>query len=260
MQYRKSIIGVCLFFTTAQVFAQTQARTPDQEVYTPVPAKVRPGAGAGQPPSDAVILFDGKSLSEWERVKDGGEPLWPVGDGVMTVNKKEGTIRTKRKFLDYQLHLEWRVPLDIKGDSQARGNSGVIMASTGPNDNGYELQILDSYDNSTYTNGQAGAIYRQYIPLVNPCLQPGQWQTYDIIWIAPRFTADGRLVSPARATVLFNGILVQHDVALSGPTATWPDPPGYRVHGASAIKLQAHGDPSAPISFRNIWLRELVIQ
>lgn len=249
-----------LLFVSMGAAGQTQAVTPDKEVYEPVPKKVQPAATPGGAPSDAIILFDGKDLSAWEAVKDSAAASWPVADGIVTVDKKVGTIRTRRQFLDYQLHLEWRVPRDITGQGQARGNSGVFLASTGPNDNGYEVQILDSYDNTTYTNGQAGAIYRQYIPLVNPSRPPGEWQTYDIVWVAPRFTSDGRLISPGRVTLFYNGILVQHDVPLVGPTAYWPDPPGYHAHGPSSIKLQAHGDPSKPISFRNIWVRELNIQ
>jgi len=243
-----------------QLKAQVQHITPDKEVYAPVPVKVEPGREAGLPPSDAIVLFDGKDMSAWQTVSDGSSPGWPVKRGIVTVDKKVGTIRTRREFLDYQLHLEWLIPADIQGDSQSRGNSGVIVASTGPGDNGYEVQILDSYNNPTYVNGQAGAVYKQYIPLVNPSRRPGQWQTYDLVWIAPRFKEDGSLESAGRVTVLFNGILVQHDVALSGPTAFWPDPPGYHPHGPSAIKLQAHGDPSKPVSFRNIWVRDLQIR
>lgn len=240
--------------------AQEQKITPDKEVYKPIPKKVHPSTELSLPPSDAVILFNGKDLSEWETVKDSTNPQWPVTDGVVTVDKQNGTIRTKRKFLDYQLHVEWRVPVGVNGEGQSRGNSGIILASTGPNDNGYEVQILDSYDNPTYVNGQAGAVYKQYIPLVNPSLPEGEWQRYDIVWIAPRFTPKGKLKSPARVTVLFNGILVLYNVVLSGPTAYWPDPKGYRAHGPGAIKLQAHGDPSEPVSFRNIWIREINLQ
>lgn len=257
---RKFSTTVFLFLFVCKLQAQTQTITPDKEVFKPVPEKVQPAVNFRLPPSDAIVLFDGKDLSQWETVKDSTAPLWPVADSIVTVNKSNGTIRTKRKFLDYQLHLEWRVPVNVTGKDQARGNSGVILASTGPNDNGYEVQILDSYNNPTYVNGQAGAVYKQYIPLVNPCLPAGQWQTYDIIWIAPRFSDDGKLKSPARVTVLFNGILVQYDVPLSGPTAYWPDPPGYHAHGAGAIKLQAHGDPSEPISFRNIWVRDINLE
>ncbi|HEV8082164.1 MAG TPA: DUF1080 domain-containing protein [Chitinophagaceae bacterium] len=239
------------------LFCQQQP-TPEKEIWSPEPRIVIPGDVPSDPPSDAIILFDGKRLDEWVDVNDSTSiAKWFVANGIMTVNKKTGTIRTKRKFLDYQLHIEWRIPENITGQGQARGNSGVILASTGASDNGYELQILDSYQNKTYINGQAGAVYNQYIPLVNACKKPGQWQTYDIVWIAPRFNTDSTLKSPATITAFHNGILIQYNAALQGPTAYYPGTPGYKKHGASSIKLQAHGDPSEPISFRNIWVREL---
>jgi hypothetical protein len=179
-----------------------------------------------------------------------------VANGVMTVNKPTGNIETKRSFLDYQLHIEWRIPENITGTDQARGNSGVFLASTGPGDAGYELQILDSYNNKTYVNGQAGSIYKQYIPLVNASRKPGEWQMYDIVWNAPRFNVNGSLKAPAVATVFHNGVLIQNRVELYGETV-FIGKPAYKKHGASPIKLQAHGDPSEPISFRNIWIRRL---
>jgi hypothetical protein len=159
-------------------------------------------------------------------------------------------------FTDYQLHLEWRIPENITGEGQARGNSGLFLASTGHGDDGYEIQILDSYGNRTYSNGQAGAIYKQHTPLANANRKPGEWQTYDVIWTAPRFDGDGSLKSPARVTAFVNGVLVQNNVELKGVTL-YIGEPYYKRHGPAPIKLQDHGDPSEPISFRNIWIREL---
>ena len=189
-------------------------------------------------------------------MKDKSPATWPVADGVVTVNKAVGGIETKRQFTDYQLHIEWRIPEGITGSGQARGNSGVFLASTGSGDAGYELQVLDSYENKTYTNGQAGSIYKQSPPLVNAMRKPGEWQVYDVIWTAPRFNADGSLKSPAYITALHNGVLVQNHFALKGPTQ-YIGQPHYTPHGTAPIKLQSHGDPSPPISFRNIWIRPL---
>jgi hypothetical protein len=220
------------------------------------PPVVTPGATPTAPPSDAIVLFDGKSLGEWVNGRDKSPAGWTVADGVLTVEKRAGDIETKRKFSNYQLHLEWRVPENVTGSGQSRGNSGVFLASTGPEVSaGYELQILDSYRNETYANGQAGAIYQQSPPLANAMRPPGQWQVYDIVWTAPTFDAAGKLKTPARVTAFHNGVLVQSDFAVLGETA--PAKPYYRAHGPSPIKLQAHGDPSPPISFRNIWVREL---
>lgn len=235
--------------------AQQKPKPEETEVYQPVPKVVDPGKQCTGIPSDAVVLFDGKGLDKWVSVNDSTKPAgWDLVDGVMRVNKPAGDIQTKQNFLDYQLHLEWRVPKNITGSGQARGNSGIFLASV--YDGGYELQILDSYNNSTYVNGQAGSIYKQYIPLVNPMRPPGEWQVYDVIWTAPRFNADGSLQSAARVTALLNGVLVQNNVSLKGRTE-YIGQPKYDPHGASPIKLQAHGDPSEPISFRNIWVRPL---
>ncbi len=175
---------------------------------------------------------------------------------MFTVNKSSGNIQTKQSFTDYQLHLEWRIPQNITGTGQARGNSGLFLASIGKGDAGYELQIMDSYNNPTYVNGQAGSIYKQFPPLVNANFPPGVWQTYDVTWTAPRFNDDGSLKSPARVTAFFNGILIQNNVELKGATV-YIGHPSYTKHGPSPIKLQAHGDKSEPISFRNIWIRPL---
>ena len=230
----------------------------DTEVYQPVPRVVTPGAVDGASPSDAVVLFDGNGLSEWVSAQDGSPARWTVSGGVLTVNKEAGSgnIETRRRFHDYQLHLEWRIPVNITGTGQARGNSGVFLASTGAGDAGYELQILDSYGNTTYVNGQAGSLYKQAIPLANPARKPGEWQSYDVVWTAPVFHADGSLQSPAFATVFFNGVLVQNHFQLQGETL-YRGKPFYKAFDGAPIKLQAHGDKSEPVSFRNIWIREV---
>jgi Domain of Unknown Function (DUF1080) len=228
----------------------------DTEVWEPVPPVVTPGPSNAAPPSDAIVLFDGKNLDEWVSSKDKSPAQWVVADGILTVNKSAGNIETKRTFRNYQLHIEWKIPEKITGTDQARGNSGVFLASTGPGDAGYELQVLDSYNNKTYVNGQAGSIYKQGIPLVNPNRKPGEWQTYDVVWTAPIFNADGSLKTPAYVTVLFNGVLVQNHFELKGETL-YVGQPSYKKYDAAPIKLQAHGDHSEPISFRNIWVRML---
>ncbi|HZJ58699.1 MAG TPA: DUF1080 domain-containing protein [Chitinophagaceae bacterium] len=251
---------VCLLSMAIIVSMNVTAQSGDPkltEVWTPVPKIVTPGTTNSDAPSDAVMLFDGKNLDEWVSVKDPKNPAeWTVADGVITVNKSKGNIQTKRTFTDYQLHIEWKIPANITGSGQARGNSGVFLASTGPGDEGYEMQVLDCYNNTTYVNGQTASIYKQSIPLANACKKPGEWQTYDIIWTAPRFNDDGTLKSPARVTALHNGVLVQNNYELKGVTK-YIGSPEYKKHGASPIKLQAHGDPSEPISYRNIWVREL---
>jgi 3-keto-disaccharide hydrolase len=226
------------------------------EVWEPVPKIITPGATDSAAPSDAVVLFDGTNLDQWVSVKDKSPAGWNVADGVMTVNKSAGNIETKRSFTNYQLHLEWRIPTGITGEGQARGNSGLFLASTGGGDGGYELQIMDSYNNKTYVNGQAGSIYKQSIPLANAMRKPGEWQTYDVIWTAPTFNADGSVKTPAYVTAFHNGVLIQNHFELKGETL-YIGKPFYKAHGAAPIKLQSHGDPSPPISFRNIWVREL---
>jgi hypothetical protein len=237
--------------------AQPQRGDPHlTEVWEPVPKIVTPGATDDAPPSDAIVLFDGKNLDEWVSNGDKSPARWDVADGVLTVNKKAGNIETKRSFKNYQLHLEWRIPTGITGKDQARGNSGLFLASTGNGDSGYELQILDSYENTTYVNGQAASVYKQSPPLVNAMRKPGEWQTYDVIWTAPTFAADGSVKTPAYVTAFHNGVLVQNHFALKGITKN-TGLPEYIAHGAASIMLQAHDDPSAPISFRNIWVREI---
>jgi hypothetical protein len=233
------------------------AKPEDTEYYTPVPKVVTPGEQASMPPSDAIVLFDGKNLDEWVATKDSSSPnKWVVADGAVTVAKANGDLQTKRSFTDFQLHIEYRIPANISGNGQARGNSGIFMAALPWGAGGYELQVLDNYNNTTYVNGQAGSIYKQSPPMANACRKPGEWQTYDVAWTAPRFNADGTLKSPARITVFHNGVLVQNNTELKGDTP-YIGPPSYRSHGAEPIKLQAHGDKSEPISYRNIWVREL---
>jgi hypothetical protein len=252
-----------LLFAAASAWAQavppppgSTAKPQDTEQWTPVPAVVTPGAVDAAPPSDAIVLFDGKSLDQWVNTRDKQPAGWTVAGGVLTVDKKAGNIETKRSFRNYQLHLEWRVPANVTGTGQGRGNSGVFLASTGPGDAGYELQIMDSYNNPTYVNGQAGSLYKQHAPLVNAARKPGAWQAYDVVWTAPVFAADGKVTSPARVTAFHNGVLIQNDAVLAGETL-YIGKPSYRPYTSAPIKLQAHGDPSPPMSFRNIWVREL---
>ena len=218
------------------------------EQWKPVPTVI--SCPPGQPPSDAIVLFDGKSLDAWTPVNPGSKG-WTITDGVMVVVPNAGYVATKRAFGDIQLHLEYREPALVKGSGQLRGNSGIFFMGQ------YELQIVDSYNNPTYVNGQAGAAYKQYAPLVNACRPPGEWQTYDAIFVAPRFTAAGGLYSPARLTVIHNGALVQLDVPLLGATFNR----GYAHYTPHAAKLpillqEHHGDL---VAFRNIWVREITL-
>jgi Domain of Unknown Function (DUF1080) len=263
IQFSKFLAVSVLIGAAAPLFARQQppattAKHEDTEVYEPVPKVVTPGATNAEPPSDAIVLFDGKNLDEWVTNRDKSPAKWTVGDGVLTVNKDKdsGNIETKRTFKNYQLHIEWKIPSSITGTSQARGNSGVFLASTGPGDAGYELQVLDSYENKTYVNGMAGSIYKQAIPLANAARKPGEWQTYDVIWTAPTFSEDGSVKTPAYVTVLFNGVLVENHFELQGETF-YIGKPVYKKYDRAPIKLQAHGDKSEPDSFRNIWVREL---
>lgn len=238
---------------------QNRGNPKDTEVWEPEPKVVTPGKLDSAPPSDAIILFDGKNLDEWVNTSDKKPANWIITNGVMTVNKARGAatnIETKRSFHNYQLHIEWKIPENVTGTDQVRGNSGVFLASTGRGDSGYELQILDSYNNKTYVNGMAGSIYKQGIPLANPARKPGEWQSYEVIWMAPVFNEDGSVKTPAYATVFFNGVLVQNHFELTGETL-YIGKPFYRKFDGAPIKLQAHPDPSEPVSFRNIWVREL---
>ena len=251
-----------LFFTvllTANFFSATAqtAKPEDTEFYTPAVKVITPAKQIGEAPSDAIILFDGKNLDEWISLKDSSSNnKWSVADNAMTVIKDNGDLQTKRSFTDYQLHIEYRIPSNITGSGQARGNSGIFLAALPWGAGGYELQVLDNYNNATYVNGQSGSMYKQAAPLVNVCRKPDEWQVYDVIWTAPRFNADGSLKSAARATVLQNGVLVQNNTILKGDTP-YIGAPAYKQHGPEPIKLQSHGDKSEPISYRNIWVREL---
>ena len=249
------IFSTAILFTTFSFGQQIDPKL--TEVYAPVPPKVKPGKNNTDAPSDAIVLFGGKNLDEWVSTKDSSQPaMWTVTKGAITVKKGTGNIQTKKLFTNYQLHIEWRIPANITGSGQARGNSGVFLAATGPGDEGYEIQVLDCFDNTTYVNGQTGSIYKQTIPLANVCKKPGEWQSYDIIWTAPRFNEDGTVKTAARVTAIQNGVLVQNNTEVKGITV-YRGQPYYKKHGPAPIKLQDHGDPSEPISYRNIWVREL---
>jgi hypothetical protein len=258
MTFLRFLAVAALSVVSAPLFAQTAetAKPEDTEVWEPVPKVVTPGVNNSAPPSDAIVLFDGHNLDEWVTNKDKSPAKWIVADGVLTVSKTEGNIETKRSFKNYQLHIEWKVPATITGSGQGRGNSGVFLASTGPGDGGYELQVLDAYNNKTYVNGMAGSIYKQAIPLANPSRPPGQWETYDVVWTAPTFNEDGSLKTPAYVTVFFNGVLVENHFELKGETR-YIGKPFYKAYDRAPIKLQAHGDKSEPLSFRNIWVRDI---
>lgn len=246
-----------LLAATVTATPQAQPRPEDTEVWQPQPAVVTPGPVASvAAPSDAIVLFDGKNLDQWVTTKDKSPAQWTVADGVLTVRKGTGNIETRRSFRNYQMHLEWRIPRGIAGEGQARGNSGVFLASTGDGDAGYELQILDNYHNKTYVNGQVGSVYKQIAPLKNPARAPGEWQSFDVIWTAPVFAVDGSVTRPAYLSAFMNNVLVQDHVTLAGETV-YIGKPHYKAHGPAPIKLQAHGDSSIPISFRNIWVRDL---
>lgn len=215
------------------------------EVWEPVPPVVTPGANTGAP-SDAVVLFEGKDLTKWKN-KEGKSAEWTVKDGILTVAPGKGDISTKQAFGSLQLHIEWRSPEKVESEGQGRGNSGIFLQER------YEVQVLDNYNNKTYSNGQAASIYKQSIPLVNACKKPGEWQIYDIIFDAPKFKADGTLERAAYVTVIHNGILVQNHTEIKGITM-YIGPAYYEAHGDASIKLQDHGNL---VSYRNIWLREL---
>ena len=229
-------------------FAQERKGDPTlTEMWSPVPAIVQPGKTSQDAPADAIVLFNGKDFSSWNG-KGGKQIEWTIADGAMTVKGGSGEITTKQGFGDCQLHIEWRTPSVVKGEGQGRGNSGIFLMGK------YELQVLDSYNNKTYSNGQAGSIYKQLVPLVNASKGPGEWQTYDIIFTAPRFAENGRVQSQARITVIHNGVLIQNNQAIWGGTQ-YIGIADYQAHSMKEpITLQDHGDA---VSFRNIWIREL---
>lgn len=232
--------------TNAQEIDRNGGNPKLSEYYTPAAPIVTPGKSPHDAPSDAIILFDGKDLSNWESGKSPAR--WNIEGDAMVVKPGSGGIRTKKAFGDCQLHIEFRTPAVVAGEGQGRGNSGIFLMDR------YELQILDNYNNKTYVNGQAGSIYKQLPPLVNACKGPGEWQTYDVIFTAPRFYPDGRLQSQARITVIHNGVLVQNNMAIWGGTE-YVGSPVYKKHNdKEPISLQDHGNTTA---FRNIWIREL---
>ena len=244
---RRVLACTALLLTTV---AYAQERVPGQVPNpTKEPAVVTPGATPGAPPSDAIVLFDGKDLSQWVSQSAAGGPApWVVADGVATVKPGSGGIQTKQAFGGCQLHIEFATPSVVEGNSQGRGNSGVFLM------NNYELQILDSYQNPTYFHGQAGAIYKQHAPLVNASRKPGEWQAYDVVFHAPKFDADGKLIQRATFTVFHNGVLIQDHVIVMGVTSH-DKPPYYEAHAAKMpLSLQDHHNP---MRFRNIWIREL---
>jgi hypothetical protein len=208
------------------------------------PRVVKPASECNAPPSDAIILFDGKDFKEWQKI-GGGDVAWQLKDGYAIVSG--GSIETRRSFGDIQFHIEWRIPADVKGEGQGRGNSGIHFQRL------YEIQILECYNNEnpTYVDGSAGSIYTQSAPLVNVCRKPGEWQSYDVIYMAPRFHSNGEVEIPARITVLHNGVLIQNNFIIKGTTY---DQSGYKPHDKLPLQVQDHGDP---VQYRNIWVREL---
>ena len=250
----RALSTTALLFTAASLAIATRGQQDwaIHDMNRPQPRVVQPGTGGtdqqpGTAPSDAVVLFDGTGLSRWRT--DKGDPAqWKVEGGYVEVVKGTGDIHTAQPFGDCQLHIEWRTPVPAEGEGQERGNSGVFLMGQ------YELQVLDSFDSQTYPDGQAGALYGQHPPLVNASRPPGAWQTYDVIFQGPRFAADGKLIQPAKATVFQNGVLVQNNSELTGPTAHKARPP-YKQHPEKLpLKLQDHGNP---VRYRNIWIREI---
>lgn len=247
---KNSLLSLSMFLIACNVFSQAQLRVGEPkltEQWIPEPRIITPGKTAQDAPSDAIVLFNGSDVSAFQ-AKDGGSVKWKIENGCMTVAGGTGEIRTKEGFGSCQLHIEWRTPAEVKGDGQGRGNSGIFFMSR------YELQVLDSYNNRTYSNGQAGSIYKQLPPLVNASRGPGEWQTYDVIFIAPEFYEDGSVKSQARITLFHNGVLVQNNATLWGGSQ-YIGLANYEKHGGKEpIILQDHGNP---VSFRNIWIRPL---
>ncbi|GAB3319752.1 DUF1080 domain-containing protein [Larkinella ripae] len=262
---KKSILALIMVAGAAQlaVAQEKKQQNPESsEIWEPVPRVVTPGvlspstASGTTAPSDAIVLFDGKDGSKWVSVKDynpnnwngvtEGSNTWPVRDGAM-FSAKGASLRTKQEFQDFQLHIEFRAPDKVEGNGQGRGNSGIFLQGR------YELQVLDGYNNPTYSNGMVGSIYKQAIPLVNPSRKPGEWQTYDIIYYAPKFNKDGMMAEQGKVTVLLNGVLVLYNFNIKG-TTEYIGYPKVQPHGKGPLLLQDHGNP---VGFRNIWIREL---
>ncbi|MGB7213256.1 MAG: DUF1080 domain-containing protein [Gemmatimonadales bacterium] len=248
ISYRLSVAAACVAVPAALAAQATQPMPTDYPQHSmdrPQPPVVMAGKTLDDAPSDAVVLFGGKDLAEW--VDDSGHPAqWTVGKGYFQVKPGTGDIHTKRNFGDVQLHVEWSAPTPPVGESQERGNSGVFLMQH------YEVQVLDSWHNITYADGAAGSIFGQYPPLVNPIKPPGEWNVYNIVFHAPRWNADGTLASKARMTVVMNGVLVQDNVELTGPTAYQVRPPYTRLADQLPIELQDH---HYPVRFRNVWVR-----
>ncbi|HEY9385274.1 MAG TPA: DUF1080 domain-containing protein [Gemmatimonadales bacterium] len=249
MLLRAGLPSAVLSLLTSSIMAQSTPPCAQHARDCPTPPVVRvaPSGAPVPPPSDAVVLFDGRDLSKW-LARDGGPAKWAVRDGYMEVVPGAGAIHTAQGFGDLQLHVEWSAPNPPKGSDQDRGNSGVFLMER------YEVQVLDSYGNETYPDGQAAAVYGQYPPLANVSRAPGEWQSYDIVFHRPRFRTDGTLLRPASLTVLHNGVLVQDGVTLTGPTAHQRRPP-YELHpDRLPLSLQDH---EHPVRYRNLWVREL---
>jgi hypothetical protein len=243
-------ILACTGFATAQKMSSRDSLAAALEVWVNVPV-VTPGQINTDAPSDATILYNGNGLGAFQK-RDGSPASWRIdADGAITDIKGAGDLITKEAFGNCQLHIEFREPAEIKSSGQGRGNSGVYLMGK------YEIQVLDSYNNPTYSNGQAGAVYKQHVPLVNASRKPGQWQSFDIIFTAPKFKENGDLESPARVTVMHNGVLIQNNVTILGPS-DWVIKPKYEKHASKLpLMLQDHGDDGNPISYRNIWIRNL---
>lgn len=246
------LIFVLLFVAAPLLMAQEEEKREPKKMYPrhtefwqPQPSVVEPAAPL-KAPSDAIVLFDGSGLDEWNGPKDAA-PGWKIENGVLTIVPGAGEIITKRQFTDFQLHIEWMEPVGIEGQSQQRGNSGVYLQGR------YEIQILDSYNNETYVSGSAGSVYKQHAPLVNATLPPGQWNVYDIIYEAPTFKKDGTFRTYPHVTVIHNGVVIQNHTEILG-TTEYVGFPKQKAHGPGPIMLQDHGNP---VSFRNIWIREL---
>lgn len=240
----KLIVLMFFFNIPSLILAEEITNPEDTEIWGPIPLIIE--TSSQSVPSDAIILFEGESLNNWEKL-DGSKALWSVEKDAFTIKPGTGDIITKKKFADTQLHIEWRTPIVGNATGQNRGNSGIFFQRR------YELQVLDSFKNKTYINGQAGSVYKQFSPLVNASKGPGIWQTYDIIFIAPTFNMDRSPKTNASMTVFHNGVLIQNNSSLRGST-TYVGLPEYEFHEKDSILLQDHG---SKVSFRNVWVREL---